>query len=131
MQFKIGDKATTTKAFSAQDVEQFAELSGDKNPIHLDEAYSATTIFKHRIVHGSLVSSLISSVLGNQLPGPGSIYMGQTLSFKRPVYLNDAITCTVEIFEINPDKKVYKLNTICTNAKGDVVVEGVAVIKHD
>ena len=129
MRYKIGDKASTNKTFTAAEVNQFAELSGDKNPVHLDEQFAATTIFKQRIVHGAFVSSLISSVLGNQLPGPGSIYLGQTLNFKRPVHLNDTVTATVEIFEVNEAKSIYKLNTVCSNQNGEVVIDGVAVIK--
>jgi acyl dehydratase len=129
MAYKVGDKATTTKAFSDQDVKLFAELSTDKNLIHLDDAYSATTIFKQRIVHGSLVSSLISAVLGNKMPGNGSIYLSQTVNFKRPVFLNDEVTCVVEIMEILTEKSIYKLSTNCYNSNNEMVIEGNAVIK--
>jgi 3-hydroxybutyryl-CoA dehydratase len=129
MAYKAGDKATTKKAFTAKDVELFAELSTDKNPIHLDDAYSATTIFKQRIVHGSLVSSLISAVLGNKMPGNGSIYLSQTVNFKRPVFLNDEVTCVVEIMEILTEKSIYKLSTNCYNSNNEIVIEGNAVIK--
>ncbi|HSY76636.1 MAG TPA: MaoC family dehydratase [Bacteroidia bacterium] len=129
MTYKVGDKATVKKVFTTEEVELFAILSTDKNPVHLDDAYSATTIFKKRIVHGSLVSSLISSVLGNTLPGNGSIYLSQMVNFKKPVFLNDEVTCTVEIMEIIPEKSIYKLNTNCYNASNEMVIEGNAVIK--
>ena len=129
MNYKVGDKATVKKVFTTEEVELFAILSTDKNPVHLDDAYSATTIFKKRIVHGSLVSSLISSVLGNTMPGNGSIYLSQMVSFKKPVFLNDEVTCTVEIMEIIAEKSIYKLNTNCYNANNEMVIEGNAVIK--
>jgi 3-hydroxybutyryl-CoA dehydratase len=129
MAYQVGDKAEMKKTFTPEEVELFAVLSTDKNPIHLDEEYSATTIFKKRIVHGSFVGSMISSVLGNQLPGNGSIYLAQNMSFKRPVYLNDEITCKVEITEINHEKSIYKLSTNCFNHNNEMVIEGNAVIK--
>ncbi|HTB33137.1 MAG TPA: MaoC family dehydratase [Bacteroidia bacterium] len=129
MAYSVGDKAIVKKVFTAEEVELFAVLSTDKNPVHLDEAYSATTIFKKRIVHGFLVGSLISAVLGNKLPGNGSIYLSQTMNFKRPVYLNDEVTCIVEIMEIIPEKSIYKLNTNCYNSNNEIVIEGNAVIK--
>jgi acyl dehydratase len=129
MAYSVGDKAIVKKVFTAEEVELFAVLSTDKNPVHLDEAYSATTIFKKRIVHGFLVGSLISAVLGNKMPGNGSIYLSQTMNFKRPVYLNDEVTCIVEIMEIIPEKSIYKLNTNCYNSNNEIVIEGNAVIK--
>jgi acyl dehydratase len=129
MAYKVGDKETVKKAFTAEEVELFATLSTDKNPVHLDEAYSANTIFKKRIVHGFLVGSLISAILGNKMPGNGSIYLSQAMNFKRPVYLDDEVTCTVEITEIIPEKSIYKLSTNCYNSKNEIVIEGNAVIK--
>src|ERR1700744_3091555 len=115
MAYKVRDKATVKKLFTAEEVELFALLSTDKNPVHLDDAYSANTVFKKRIVHGFLVGSLISAVLGNKMPGNGSIYLSQAMSFKRPVYLNDEVTCVVEIMEIITEKSIYKLSTNCYN----------------
>jgi acyl dehydratase len=129
MAYSVGDKAIVKKVFTAEEVELFAVLSTDKNPVHLDDTYSATTIFKKRIVHGFLVGSLISAVLGNKMPGNGSIYLSQTMNFKRPVYLNDEVTCIVEIMEIIPEKSIYKLNTNCYNSNNEIVIEGNAVIK--
>ena len=129
MAYKVGDKEVVKKVFTSEEVELFAILSTDKNPVHLDDAYSANTIFKKRIVHGFLVGSLISAILGNKMPGNGSIYLSQTMNFKRPVYLDDEVTCVVEIMEIIAEKSLYKLNTNCYNSKNEIVIEGNAVIK--
>jgi len=129
MAYKVGDKEVVKKTYTAEEVELFAVLSTDKNPVHLDDAYSANTVFKRRIVHGFLVGSLISAVLGNKMPGNGSIYLSQAMSFKRPVYLNEEVTCVVEIMEIIPERSIYKLSTNCYNSKNEIVIEGNAVIK--
>ena len=101
---KIGDIATTTKTFSDQDVRTFAEITGDKNPIHLDDEYASTTQFEKRLVHGILTSGMISALLGMELPGPGSIYLKQTLNCRAPVYIGDTITATVTITKIRENK---------------------------
>jgi acyl dehydratase len=124
----LGDNASITKAFSEDDVISFAEITGDKNPIHLDEEFASTTRFKHRLVHGILVSGLISTLLGMHLPGPGSIYISQTLNFRAPVYINDRITATGTIISIRTDKPIVTIETICTNQKDDVVITGEAVL---
>ena len=129
MVFKVGDKSEAKRVFTTEEVELFAVLSQDKNPLHLDDTYAATTIFKKRIVHGSLVGSLISAVIGNKLPGNGTIYMAQTVNFKRPVYLEDEVTCRVEITEIILQKSIYKLSTNCYNHNNEMVIEGNAVVK--
>ena len=99
-ELKVGQKATITKKFEDADLRAFAEVSLDTNPIHLDEEYAKTTIFGKRIVHGILTSGLISAVLANKLPGPGTIYLGQELRFTAPVFLGDEITAECEIAEI-------------------------------
>jgi len=128
MTIKIGDSASLTKRFHAEEVKLFSELSLDKNPVHLNSEYASTTRFKRRIVHGILVSGLISAVLGNKLPGPGVIYLQQNLSFKRPVYIDDLITASVEVTNIRTDKPIITLKTNCTNEKGKIVIEGEAVL---
>jgi 3-hydroxybutyryl-CoA dehydratase len=125
----VGDKAILIKRFTDKDVETFAEISLDNNPIHLNEEYAAVTIFKKRIVHGFLVGSLISATIANKLPGNGSIYISQVMNFKKPVYLDEEITCIVEIMEIIAQKSIYKLNTNCYNESNEIVIEGNAVIK--
>ncbi len=128
---KIGQKASIQKTFTASDVTMFAGVSMDVNPIHMSEGYAKNSIFGTRIVHGMLTSSLISAVLGIQLPGPGTIYLGQELKFLSPVYLGDDITAEVEIVELREDKKIVKLNTTCTNQNGKIVVSGLATVKFD
>ncbi len=127
---KIGDKAKVVKAFTKEDVQSFAELSTDKNPVHLDEEYAKNTIFKRNIVHGILVSSLISSVLGTKLPGEGSIYMSQELKFLKPVYIGDECTAEVEVLSKRDDKQILVLKTtVTTNNSETEVITGEAVLK--
>jgi 3-hydroxybutyryl-CoA dehydratase len=125
---KIGDTASLTKTFSDEDVRAFARISGDNNPVHLDEDYAAQTIFKKRIAHGMLTAGLISAILGTQLPGEGTIYMGQSINFKAPVYLDDTITATVTVIKMHERKPIATLETVCTNQDGVVVLDGEAVV---
>lgn len=126
----IGDKASISKAFSAEEVEQFARLSLDANPLHLDEAAAADSIFGQRVVHGALVASLFSALLGMKLPGEGTIYLGQNSSFKAPVYLDEEITATVEVIEIREARGIAKLKTTAVNEAGKTVIDGEAVVKY-
>lgn len=128
---KIGQTASIQKTYSAADVTAFAGISLDVNPIHMSDGYAKDTMFGKRIVHGILTSGLISAVLGNQLPGPGTIYLGQELKFMAPVYLGDDITATVEVVELRPDKRIVKLNTTCVNQDGKTVISGMATVKFD
>lgn len=121
-------KAMTSKQFTDSDVDSFASLSTDFNPLHVDEAAAQKSIFKHRVAHGILVASLFSAVLGTKLPGEGSIYLGQDLKFVAPVYLGDIVTATVEVIELRSDKRIVKLSTTATNQKDQVVITGVATI---
>lgn len=127
----IGQSASLQKTFSAADVTMFAGVSLDVNPVHMSEGFAKTTMFGKRIIHGMLTASLISAVLGNQLPGPGTIYLGQELKFLAPVYVGDDITATVEIIELREDKKIVKLNTTCVNQDGKTVVSGIATVKFN
>ncbi len=124
----VGATASWSKTITSADVQAFAALSGDDNPLHLDEAFARTTRFGRPIVHGMLVASLISAVLGRQLPGPGTIYLSQSLEFLRPVYPGDTITATVEVIRIREDKPVVTLTARCTNQNGEEVVRGEAVV---
>lgn len=128
---KKGDKAVLKKAFSEQDVKLFASLSTDDNPVHLDKTYAQTTQFGQRIVHGMLVSSLITGLIGGKLPGHGCIYLGQTLSFKAPVFIDEEIEASVEVTHIREDKPIITLKTLCCKADGTVAIEGEAVVKAD
>lgn len=127
--FYIGQSASLTKVFKSEEVEAFAELSLDKNPIHLDEDYAEHSRFGRRIVHGFLVGSLISAVFGTQLPGEGAIYLHQEMNFKRPVFHGDEITATVTVTEIRKDKSILCFDTKCENDRGEVVIDGKAVLK--
>jgi 3-hydroxybutyryl-CoA dehydratase len=128
MNFKAGDSAELSKTIREEDVRAFAELTGDRNPVHLDEEYAATTRFGRRIAHGMLGASLVSAVLANELPGRGSVYLSQTLRFTAPVYLGDTVTARVTVTRVREDKPVVTLETVCTNQRGERVVEGEAVV---
>jgi 3-hydroxybutyryl-CoA dehydratase len=125
---QVGARASRTKTITDADIRAFAAASGDTNSIHLDEEYAKTTRFGRRIAHGMLTASLISAVLGNDLPGLGTIYLSQTLAFKAPVYLGDTITATVEVTAFRSDKRITTLRTTCTNQEGTLVLEGEAVV---
>ena len=126
---KVGDRASLSRAFSEEEVMQFASLSTDTNPIHLDESYAADSVFDQRIVHGMLVASLFSALIGVKLPGEGSIYLGQSLSFKAPVGIGETVTASVEILKIREDKPIVTLRTLCVNSGGQIVIDGEAVVK--
>jgi 3-hydroxybutyryl-CoA dehydratase len=123
-----GDKASRTTAITDEMIRAFAALTGDTNPVHLDDAYAAGTRFGRRIAHGMIAAGLISATLANDLPGPGTVYLSQTLQFKAPVYPGDTITTTVEIKSVRPDKPIVTLNTVCINQDNKVVLEGEAVV---
>jgi acyl dehydratase len=127
--FKEGDFVEIRRSFTLEDVKIFSKLSGDYNPIHINEEFANKSIFQRPIVHGILVSSLFSSLIANELPGPGSIYLSQTLQFKAPVYHNVEIIARVEISKVRIDKPIYELKTICLDNEGKVLIEGVAIIK--
>ena len=125
---KPGDKASRTQTISDEMVRSFADLTGDTNPVHLDDTYAAGTRFGRRIAHGMIAVGLISATLANDLPGPGTVYLSQTLQFKRPVYPGETITVTVEVRNVRPDKPIVTLVTTCTNQDNKVVLEGEAVV---
>jgi 3-hydroxybutyryl-CoA dehydratase len=129
MTVQPGQSASRTSEITDEMVRTFAAVTGDTNPVHLDEAYAAGTTFGRRIAHGMLVAGMISATLANDLPGPGTIYLGQSLKFKQPVYPGDTITARVEVLSVRPDKPIVTLGTICTNQDGDVVLEGEAVVR--
>lgn len=124
----LGDSVQTKRSFSSEEVERFSELSGDRNPLHLEETYAAKTIFKKRVVHGSLVNSLFSNLLGNHLPGEGTIYCKQDSKFLKPVYIGDEITAIVEVVEIDADKNRVFLDTSAYNQHGEKVIAGKALV---
>jgi len=126
---KVGDTASFSKTVTESDIVTFAGLTSDFNPIHVDAEYAKDSLFKERIAHGMLMAGFISAVLGTQLPGPNAIYMGQTLNFKLPVKIGDTVTAEVTIDEKREDKRILKLKTTVTNQRGEIVVDGGAVIK--
>ena len=130
MKIKIGHKKSLVKTFDFNTVKHFAEISGDNNPIHLDEEYAINTIFGKCITHGMLVSSMFSNIIGNLLPGPGSIYLSQTLSFKKPVFVGDTVTAFVEVLHIREDKPIFTLKTWCENNAEEIVIDGEALVLY-
>lgn len=127
-EFKLGDIARLTKQFSMDDIQKFADITGDDNPVHLDEEYAKNTRFKGRIVHGILVSGLVSAVLGSKLPGYGTIYLSQSLKFLKPVKVNEAITAEVEVIDINIEKNRLTFKTRCYNQANIDVIIGEAIV---
>jgi len=127
-EINIGDKASFQKTITETDVYLYAGITGDLNPAHINQVEAETTMFQGRIAHGMLTAGLVSAVLGMQLPGPGSIYLGQELKFLAPVRMGDTIKAEVEVIEKFDEKNRIKLNTICTNQNGVEVLKGVATI---
>jgi 3-hydroxybutyryl-CoA dehydratase len=125
---QIGDKASLSRTITDKDIHAFADLVGDHNPIHLNDEYALGTRFKGRVAHGVLAIGLISAVLGNELPGPGTIYLRQTVDFIKPVRPGDTITAIVEVVDIKPEKPILSLRTYCVNQTEQVVLEGEAVV---
>ena len=124
----VGLTETYAKEVHSSDVVGFAEISGDRNPIHLSEHFAARTPFKGRIAHGLYTASLISAVIGTRLPGPGAIYISQTLRFLAPVRIGDTVDAMVEVTELNPERKRAKLHCQCKVGE-TVVLEGEAEVK--
>ncbi|MDQ7828776.1 MAG: MaoC family dehydratase [Armatimonadota bacterium] len=122
--FTPGQRATLTRTITEEDIQAFAALTGDRNPLHLDEAFARRTRFQGRIAHGLLTASLISAVLGTQLPGAGGIYLGQTLRFRRPVRPGDTVTAEVEVAAFDARSRRLSLRTRCVNQRGETVLEG-------
>jgi len=123
----VGQEASLSTTVSEADIVAFAEISGDKNPVHIDAQYAASTIFKERIAHGMLSAAYISAVFGMKLPGPGAIYISQTLNFKAPVKIGDTVVTTVKVIELIAEKKRARFETVCS-VNGKAVVQGEAVL---
>lgn len=128
--FYLGQTAELTHCYSEEEVNRFAEISGDHNPVHLDAEYAKNTRFGKKLVHGFLSGSLISAVLGNVCPGEGSIYMNQNMDFLRPVFIGDTITAKVVVTSIDKGKKQMTLTTTCTNQNGKTVIDGSALMYY-
>ena len=128
---QLGMTASRSMMITNDTIQAFADLSGDRNPVHMDEAYAATTRFGKRIAHGMISAALISAVLGNDLPGTGAIYLSQSLQFKAPVFPGDTITATATVKSLRADKPLVTITTTCTKQDGTVVVEGEAVLLYN
>lgn len=128
-EMNIGDSAEFSKTVTESDVNIYAGITGDFNPVHVNNDYAEKSIFKGRIAHGMLTAGFISTVLGTELPGPNSIYLGQELKFLAPVKIGDTVTARATIIEKREDKRILKLETVVVNQHGEKVVDGSAVIK--
>lgn len=122
-----GMSASFSRTVTESDIVLFAGVSGDMNPVHLDAEYAEKTVFKGRIAHGMLSAAFISTVLGTKLPGPGTVYLAQSLKFKAPVRIGDTVTATCEVVSLDGEKKRATLRTVCT-VGGKPVVEGEALV---
>ncbi|NHI83889.1 MAG: MaoC family dehydratase [Candidatus Thorarchaeota archaeon] len=124
----IGQYAEVVHTVTEEDIKVFGDLSGDYNPLHFNENWARTTMFKGRIAHGILTAAYISAAIGMKLPGPGTIYLSQSMKFLYPVRIGDTITARVEIIALNDEKQQVTLKTICTNQNLNVVLDGEALI---
>jgi acyl dehydratase len=127
-EIEVGTKATYSKTCSADDVREFAKLSGDVNPVHLDEEYASKTQFGRCIAHGMYTAALVSATVALKLPGPGSIYLGQDMKFRAPVFIGDTITVEMEVESVREDKPIVGLKFVCLNQDGKKVATGSAVV---
>jgi 3-hydroxybutyryl-CoA dehydratase len=127
-EIEIGQKADIRRIITDEDIKKFANVSGDRNLIHLDEEYAKKTFFQGRIAHGMFSAALISAVLANKLPGPGSIYLKQELRFIKPIRIGDTITVAVEVIKKEDEKERVILRTSCTNQHCELVVDGEATV---
>lgn len=124
----VGERAEFSKTVSESDIYLYAGLTGDFNPAHINEVYAEKTFFKTRIAHGMLTIGFVSTVIGNKLPGPGTIFLRQEMDFLAPVRIGDTITAQVEVSEILPEKKRVRLKTTCINQEGTKVLDGDAIV---
>ncbi len=122
-----GMSESLTRTITERDIEHFGEVSGDRNPVHFDEEYARSTIFKGRIAHGMLSASFVSTVLGMQIPGPGTIFMSATIRFKAPVRIGDTVVTTCTVREVNREKRRVMFDCVC-KVKDTVVVDGEALV---
>lgn len=128
--WKVGDERVLTREVTRERILKFVEVSGDRNPVHISEAVAATTRFKKCIAHGMLTASYISTLIADAIPGPGAIYLSQSLRFLRPVYPGDSITVKATIKAIDPAKQVMTLSTLCFNQQGKEVLSGEAEVLY-
>jgi 3-hydroxybutyryl-CoA dehydratase len=127
-QLHLGQKDHFEKTFSDSDVMLFAEISGDRNPVHINDIAAKSSVFGQRVVHGAFVLSTVSALLGEKLPGEGTVYLGQESKFIAPVFIGDTVTATCEVIEIIKEKNIVKLRCTLVNQDGNVVVKGMATV---
>jgi|APDOM4702015248_1054824.scaffolds.fasta_scaffold65340_2 acyl dehydratase len=128
---KIGDTYIHPVSFCQDDVVKFAEVTGDFNPIHLDAAYAAQTVFKRPIVHGFLSGAVFSKVFGTLFPGEGTIYLSQEMKFLAPIFVDEEYTAKFEVLEVNTEKHIGTISCQLVNAEGKPCIEGIAKLKHN
>src|SRR5437667_3758197 len=128
MDIRIGDKYSTSREVTDDLIRKFAEVSGDYNPIHLDEEFAKTTRFGRRIAHGMLSGAFISAVLGGEFKERKIVYLSQTMKFTAPVFLGDTVTATATIANIREDRRIVTLETVCANQNGEILVKGEAAV---
>ena len=129
--FQIGYKDSFTKQINEEDVQKFSELTGDVNPVHMNEEYASTTRFKKRIAHGVISAGIISALVGNKLMGVGSIYVAQELNFLAPVFIGDTLTASGEVVERYEEKRRIKVKMEVHNQDGKLVTEGYGIVMHE
>jgi acyl dehydratase len=128
---RVGDTARRSRTVTAHDIELFTELTGDRNPLHYDEARASASRFGGIIVQGGVTSGLLNAVVAEDLPGPGSVFLRVEWNFRAPVRPGDEITAEVEVLEVRPDKPITTLRTTITNQDGTVVLDGRALVWRD
>ena len=124
MSIQVGQKARRSKTVTARDVELYAEITGDRNPLHFDAAFAAGTRFGGLVAQGGITSGMLNALVAMDLPGPGTVFMSQSLKYLAPTYLGDTLTAEVEVLAVKPDKPVCQLKATITNQDGTVVLEG-------
>jgi len=120
----VGQRARRTKTVTAKDVELYAEITGDRNPLHFEASFAGRTRFKRLVAQGGITSGMLNALVAMDLPGPGTVFMNQSLRYLAPTYLGDTLTAEVEVLSLKPDKPVCQLRATITNQDGAVVLEG-------
>ena len=121
---EVGQRARRSKTVTARDVDLYAEITGDRNPLHFDPAFAAATRFGRLVAQGGITSGMLNALVAMDLPGPGTVFMSQSLRYLAPTYLGDTLTAEVEVLAVKPDKPVCQLKATITNQDGTVVLEG-------
>lgn len=131
MKHKVGDSESVTVTITDEMVRAFAALSGDDNPVHLDDEFAAKTRFGKRIAHGMLLGALLSRVAGTKIPGPGTIVISQDIRYKEPCYIGDTVTAEIKILHVRADKPIVKIASRVTNQDGGILIDGGAILYFD